>query len=253
MWTHAARARERIGLHAESLEAWTRAQIPLSSDWAIRRGSSTRWKASHGPSARSTERPTRACRHSKPRWTWRRRSAKGAGHSPAGTRSGYSNGRAADMPTRSRTTRPRCSWRASRRIRSRKALILNSLGVTLTKLNRPEEARTVLEESVALNRETGQRLLEAHALAALGHVSRALGRLDRAANEFEQSLELRRAAGDRVGEAWMRRRIAETHAALGNDAAARAAGRRGRPRGGHERRRRASSPPAPPPSPTTQS
>jgi tetratricopeptide (TPR) repeat protein len=102
-------------------------------------------------------------------------------------------------------------------------VILNSLGVTLSKLNRPEEARTVLEESVALNRETGQRMLEAHALAGLGHVSRTLGRLDRAAEHFAQSLELRRAIGDRIGEAWMWRRIAETQAALGNDVAAQAA------------------------------
>ena len=39
---------------------------------------------------------------------------------------------------------------------AQEGLILNSLGVTLSKLNRPEEARTVLEESVALNRQTGR-------------------------------------------------------------------------------------------------
>ena len=51
------------------------------------------------------------------------------------------------------------------------AVILNSLGVSLTKLGRPEEARTVLEESLALSREIGERQLEAHALAALGQVA----------------------------------------------------------------------------------
>ena len=71
--------------------------------------------------------------------------------------------------------------------RVQEGVILNGLGVTLSKLNRPEEARTVLEESVTLNRETGQRLLEAHAQAGLGHVSRSLGRFDRAAESFEQS------------------------------------------------------------------
>ena len=50
--------------------------------------------------------------------------------------------------------------------RVEEGVILNSLGITLSKLNRPEEARTVLEESVTLNQETGQRLLEAHALTA---------------------------------------------------------------------------------------
>ncbi len=48
--------------------------------------------------------------------------------------------------------------------------------------------------------------------------------LDRAVQYFEQSLELRRALGDRGGEGWMLIRIAETRAALGNEAAAREAG-----------------------------
>jgi len=104
--------------------------------------------------------------------------------------------------------------------RAQEGLILNSLGVTLTKLCRPEEARTALEESVALGRETGAQLLEAHALAGLGQVCRMVDRLDRAAHYFEQSRTLRRALGDRTGEGWMLRRIAETRSALGDEAAA---------------------------------
>ena len=80
----------------------------------------------------------------------------------------------------------------------------------------------MLEESVILNRGTDQRLLEAHALAGLGHVSRTLGKFDRAAEYYAQSADLRRETGDRVGEAWMWRRLAETQAALGNHASARA-------------------------------
>ena len=79
-------------------------------------------------------------------------------------------------------------------------MILNSLGVTLSKLNRPEEARTVLEESVALNRGTGQPLLEAHALAALGHVSRTLGRSIARRRTIPQSARSPARAGDRAGE-----------------------------------------------------
>jgi tetratricopeptide (TPR) repeat protein/class 3 adenylate cyclase len=100
-------------------------------------------------------------------------------------------------------------------------LILNSLGVTLIKLNRAEEARIALEESVAITRRGGQTLLEAHALTGLGHVSRTLERPDRALVCFERSLELRRNEGDRVGEAWMLHRIAETRVALGDETAAR--------------------------------
>jgi tetratricopeptide (TPR) repeat protein len=95
--------------------------------------------------------------------------------------------------------------------------------VTLTELNRPEEARTALEESVGLSRESGEQLLEAHALAALGQVSRIAGRFDRAVMYFEQSREIRRALGDRVGEGWMLHRLAEARAALGESAAARLA------------------------------
>jgi tetratricopeptide (TPR) repeat protein/class 3 adenylate cyclase len=103
---------------------------------------------------------------------------------------------------------------------TQEGLILNSLGVTLTRLNRPEEARTVLEESVTLNRSTGQPLLEAHALTGLGHVSRTIGRFDHALECFQASLDLRKAAGDRSGEAWMWRRLAETHIERGDPAAA---------------------------------
>jgi tetratricopeptide (TPR) repeat protein len=100
-------------------------------------------------------------------------------------------------------------------------LLLNSLGVTLSRLHRHEEARTALEESVALNRERGERLLEAHALAALGDMWRARGLPGTAVTCFEQSLSLRRMLGDRKGEGWMLLRIAETLAAKGDASRAR--------------------------------
>jgi tetratricopeptide (TPR) repeat protein/class 3 adenylate cyclase len=105
--------------------------------------------------------------------------------------------------------------------RAPEGLLLNSLGVTLSRLHRHDEARTTLEESVALNRARGERLLEAHALAALGDVWRASGRPNIAATCFGQSLSLRRTLGDRTGEGWMLLRIAETLAATGEAAKAR--------------------------------
>jgi uncharacterized protein HemY len=71
-------------------------------------------------------------------------------------------------------------------------LALNSLGVTLSRLNRHEEARTVLEDSITLNEESDQQLLQAHALAALADVYQASGRSDAAKDCREQSLTLRR-------------------------------------------------------------
>jgi tetratricopeptide (TPR) repeat protein len=102
-------------------------------------------------------------------------------------------------------------------------VILNSLGVTLTKLRRPIEARAALEESLARSHTIGEHLLEAHAAAGLGKLSRTVGDWGRALEYFQQSLELRRALNDRTGEAWMLYRIAETTSALGDDGAARSA------------------------------
>ena len=222
MWTHAATARQRTGLHAEALDAWKRVQGlcrrigDSKGQLNALEGIAQTIRQIHGATDASVSafeaaldmastlgesREALACRNTLGILEWARdRYADALAHYEA-----------ALLLAREQADP------------IQEGVILNSLGVTLSKLNRPEEARTVLEESVALNRETGQRMLEAHALAGLGHVSRTLGRLDRAAEHFAQSLELRRAIGDRIGEAWMWRRIAETQAALGNDVAAQAA------------------------------
>jgi Flp pilus assembly protein TadD len=87
-------------------------------------------------------------------------------------------------------------------------VILNSLGASLTRLGRPDEARTVLDEGLALSRAIGERQLEAHALAALGHVSLTTGDTGGAAQRFEESRLLRQAIGDRAGAEAMERRLA---------------------------------------------
>jgi tetratricopeptide (TPR) repeat protein len=51
--------------------------------------------------------------------------------------------------------------------RVHEGLMLNCLGLALARLQRYDEARTVLEEGVAVNRDTRERRLEAHALTAL--------------------------------------------------------------------------------------
>jgi tetratricopeptide (TPR) repeat protein len=102
--------------------------------------------------------------------------------------------------------------------RAHEGLMLNSIGVTLHRLSRHDEARAVLDESIALNREIGEGLLEAHALAVLGDVWRACGRPDLAASCFEQSLALRVTLVDLDGERAMRARLAETRAAAAGTA-----------------------------------
>jgi tetratricopeptide (TPR) repeat protein len=97
--------------------------------------------------------------------------------------------------------------------RVHEGLILNSVGATLLKLRRYDEARTALEEGIHANACTGERRLEAHAHAALGDVLLATGRPHDAGLAFERSLALRRALGDRRGEEWTSERLARAHAA----------------------------------------
>ena len=87
-------------------------------------------------------------------------------------------------------------------------VILNGLGASLTRLGRPDEARTVLEEGLALSRTIGERQLEGYALAALGHVSLTTGDRATAAQRFEQSRRVRQAIDDRAGAKAMEDRLA---------------------------------------------
>jgi hypothetical protein len=75
------------------------------------------------------------------------------------------------------------------------------MGVTLARLRRYDEARTVLEESVAHTRRSGERLLEAHGLAALADVSVCLGRVAAAREYLDAAAALRRELGDEDGAA----------------------------------------------------
>jgi tetratricopeptide (TPR) repeat protein len=220
MWSRAAAVLERAGRSAESLETWRRA-LELCRQLGDARGqldalegAARATRELHGPSDAARDalaaaldmastlgarRRMLALRNATGVLEWTRgRYADALHHYEAALLLVREDGDSAD-----------------------EGLILNSLGVTLIRLNRVEEARTALEESVGITRHSGQWLLEAHALAALGHVSRTLERPDRALACFERSLELRRAAGDRAGEAWMLHRIAETRTALGDEAAAR--------------------------------
>ena len=221
MWTRAAAARERVGLHAESLDAWNRVHVLArqagdSDGQDALEGNTRALRHVHGATDVSVAAFAAALDFASTQGEWGRAIAC---RNTLGILE-WTRGRFADA-----LGHYEAALVLSRELADPKqeGLILNSLGVTLSKMNRPDEARTVLEESVALNHRAGQPLLEAHAAAALGHISRTLGRYQPAAEQFRRSLELRRAAGDRAGEAWMWRRIAETHVALGSLADAQAA------------------------------
>ena len=98
--------------------------------------------------------------------------------------------------------------------RVHEGLMLNCVGLALTRLQRFDEARTVLEDSLAVNRETSERLLEAHALAALADVSLRLGEVGDARERLAAALSLREQLGDDTGAADLRRRLAELETTL---------------------------------------
>lgn len=95
-------------------------------------------------------------------------------------------------------------------------LILNSLGSTLIRLSRFDEARAILEEARDLNVATGERLLEAHSFSALGDLYTVEGRPDDASAAFESSLSIRSSIGDRRGEGWMSYKLAIAYRARGS-------------------------------------
>jgi tetratricopeptide (TPR) repeat protein len=91
--------------------------------------------------------------------------------------------------------------------------MLNSLGVTLRRLGRYDEALAYLQVAVATNRQAGQQLLEGHGLAAMGDVYCDLGGYEQALQHYRASLDLRREIGDRRGEGWMLHALALAYAA----------------------------------------
>jgi len=100
------------------------------------------------------------------------------------------------------------------------AIVLNSLGVTLIRLGRPDEARTVLENSLMISRDYGERLLEAHALTGLGQIALNVHDLRGAATHFDASRVIRQSVGDRSGEGWMYLRLAGIRERSGDSAGA---------------------------------
>ena len=92
--------------------------------------------------------------------------------------------------------------------RVHEGLILNCVGLALTRLQRYDEARTVLEESAELNRETCEPLLEAHALAALADVSLRIGGSAGTRDLLQRAAALREQLGDDAAAAELRRRLA---------------------------------------------
>lgn len=83
-----------------------------------------------------------------------------------------------------------------------RAKTLYSLGSIVTLLGEYERARKILEESLALSREMGEKRGIAYALNSLGNAAADLGNYEQAQKFYEESLILRREMRDKRGIAF---------------------------------------------------
>lgn len=80
-----------------------------------------------------------------------------------------------------------------------RARVLNAVGNTYRRLNRPEEALRRYEEALEINRRLDQKSGIAANLSQIGHVRRTLGGLQAALGSYEEARDLRQEIGDRDG------------------------------------------------------
>jgi len=99
--------------------------------------------------------------------------------------------------------------------RNQQARELNSLGITRRLLGDLDTARSLLEESAAVAREAGSDMRVAAALTNLGQLESAAGNFDRAAQVLEEALALDRKQGDTLGVAIDQQSLAATHSRAG--------------------------------------
>jgi tetratricopeptide (TPR) repeat protein len=85
--------------------------------------------------------------------------------------------------------------------RNGEANSLNNLGLVYYSLGKYQEALNFYQQSLEIKREIGDRNGEAIPLNNLGNVYKSLGKYQEALNFHQQSLEIERRIGDRNGEA----------------------------------------------------
>jgi tetratricopeptide (TPR) repeat protein len=107
-------------------------------------------------------------------------------------------------------------------------LTLNSIGFTLLRLGRHDDAEAALTDAVDEHRTRANELLEAHARTGLGEVFESTSLFDDARAQYQASLDLRQAQGDASGAGWTLRRLARLAARAGDVGAADALARRAR-------------------------
>jgi tetratricopeptide (TPR) repeat protein len=69
---------------------------------------------------------------------------------------------------------------------------------------------------LSVHRQSGERLLEGHALAALADALSDAGSLESALEHYRSSLDIRREIADRTGEGWVLYHMARVFRSLGS-------------------------------------
>ena len=99
--------------------------------------------------------------------------------------------------------------------RDQQARELNSLGITHHHLDDFDTARSLLEESAAISREIGSDMRLAAALTNLGQLESDAGNFDRATQVLQEALALDRKQGDLLGVALDQQSLAGVHLRAG--------------------------------------
>jgi predicted ATPase/class 3 adenylate cyclase len=99
--------------------------------------------------------------------------------------------------------------------RDQQARELNSLGITHHHLGDVDAARSLLEESAAISREVGSDMRLAAALTNLGQLESDAGNFDRATQVLQEALAIDRKQGDMLGVALDQQSLAGVHLRAG--------------------------------------
>ena len=99
--------------------------------------------------------------------------------------------------------------------RDQQARELNSLGITHHHLDDLDTARSLLEESAAISREVGSDMRLAAALTNLGQLESDAGNFDRATQVLQEALAIDRKQGDMLGVALDQQSLAGVHLRAG--------------------------------------
>ena len=99
--------------------------------------------------------------------------------------------------------------------RDQEARELNSIGITRHHLGELDTARSLLEESAAIARELGSNMRLAAALTNLGQLESDAGNFDRATQVLQEALAIDRKQGDMLGVALDQQSLAGVHLRAG--------------------------------------